>query len=99
MNARPISQHQSERGSHMLDRTKTEAVINRVAVAAFTYYPTKQVDEPGYVIDEDLDWCVAPLWALPGAERDAIREEVRKLIEDPTRDRQAFIRDLTARAE
>lgn len=78
----------------MLDRSQVDAVIYRVAVASFTYYPTKPVTEPGYTVEEDLDWCMRPLRHLPPEEHAELRHRVLELITDPGADRQAFIRHL-----
>ena len=82
----------------MLDRADAEATISRVAFAAFTYYPEKPIEEPGYTIDEDLDWCLEPLRSLPSDEVAVLRERIRDLITGAADDRQAFIRDLLSRA-
>ena len=79
-----------------IDRADAEAARVRVAVCAFEYYPTKPLDEPGYTIDEDLTWCLAPLATLPAAELERIRATIHTLITDPAADRQAFIRHLAA---
>ncbi|WP_374976627.1 hypothetical protein ACEYYH_02015 [Microbacterium trichothecenolyticum] len=78
----------------MLDRSAAEATRWRTAVSAFEYYPNKHLDEPGYTIDEDVTWCIAPLAGLPDTELDQLRATVRTLITTPTADRQAFIRHL-----
>lgn len=78
----------------MLDRSQIDATIFRVAVAAFTYYPDKPAREPGYSLDEDLDWCMRPLRHLPDAHHRELREQISALVEDPAADRQAFIRRL-----
>jgi hypothetical protein len=78
----------------MLDRSQTDAVTFRVAVAAFTYYPDKVTREPGYTLEEDLDWCMRPLRHLPEPDRAQLRAEISTLITEPAGDRQAFIRRL-----
>lgn len=78
----------------MLDRSQIDAAIFRVAVAAFTYYADKPNREPGYTLDEDLDWCMRPLRHLPEAPRRELREQIASLVTDPSADRQAFIRRL-----
>ncbi|GAA1468866.1 hypothetical protein [Microbacterium thalassium] len=75
----------------MIDRSTAEAVTYRTAVTAFTYYPTKLLDEPGYNVDEDIDWCLEPLDA---DLRPAFRTIARDVITDPNADRQAYIRHL-----
>tara|TARA_R110002020_G_scaffold286153_5_gene501723 strand:- start:4403 stop:4666 length:264 start_codon:yes stop_codon:yes gene_type:complete len=80
----------------MIDRAQVEAVITRVAVAAFTYYPERPTAEPGYTLGEDVAWCIRPLISLEGPQREAWRLRIADLIANPTADRQAFIRDLAA---
>lgn len=83
----------------MIDRADTEATLYRVAIAAFTYHPGKEHDEPGYTVNEDIAWCLQPLTALPAETLHELRETVRTLITTPAADRQAFIRYLAALAE
>lgn len=78
----------------MIDRSDAESAIYRTAVAAFSYYADKHLDEPGYTIDEDLEWCTQPLAGLPDDVRRRLRHEIRALITDPTRDRQPFIQEV-----
>jgi hypothetical protein len=87
-------QQQHEGTTTMLDKSQAEAVIYRVAVTAFTYYPDKHVAEPGYTIDEDLDWCMRPLRHLPQDDLAELRRRILELVTDPSADRQAFIRQV-----
>ena len=82
----------------MLDRSQVDATIYRVAIASFTHYPDKHIREPGYTIDEDLNWCMRPLRHLPQEERDELRAKILELITDPSADRQAFIEHLKSLA-
>ncbi|WP_396655637.1 hypothetical protein [Microbacterium sp.] len=77
----------------MIDRADTETVLYRVAISAFTYYPGKEAEEPGYTVEEDLAWCLAPLAAHP-AIVDELRTRIRLLITDPTADRRGFLATL-----
>lgn len=79
----------------MIDRSEAEATLYRVAICAFTFYPGKAAEEPGYRVDEDVDWCAAPLAGLPAALFAEMRATIAKIIVTPTADRQAFIRRLT----
>ena len=81
-----------------IDRAEAEATLYRVAICAFTYYPDKPLDEPGYDVAEDIAWCLAPLAGLSTTRLEALRDTVRVLITTPTADRQGFIRDLAALA-
>lgn len=87
------------KGTTVLDRSEVETAFARVAVAAFTYYPEKSVDEPGYVIEEDVDWAMEPLRSMDADERAHWRERVSAVISDVASDRQAFIADFMALAE
>ena len=78
-----------------IDERQTDEVIYRVALAAFTYYPDKQAVEPGYTVEEDIEWAIEPLRILPGRELDALRARVRLPIVDPSIDRQEFIRRVS----
>lgn len=78
----------------MIDRDSAEVVLERVAICAFTYYPGKPTEEPGYTVDEDVAWCTAPLRALPAPQLAELRDTVRTLITDPTADRRRFITTL-----
>ena len=82
-----------------VDRADAEAVLFRTAFAAFSYYPDRPIQEPGYTMQEDLDWCMEPLAALSGSDREAIRERIREMITDPSADRQSFILDIEALAD
>jgi len=81
-----------------IDRAITEAVLFRVAVSAFTYYPDKHTEQPGYTVDEDVAWCLEPLAGLDARRFERLREQLREVIVDTTADRQAFIAQLAALA-
>lgn len=78
----------------MLVRTQVDATIYRVAIASFNHYPDKHIKEPGYTLNEDLDWCMRPLRHLPQEERDQLRAQIVELITEQTADRQALIKHL-----
>lgn len=76
----------------MLDRAQAEAVIYRVAFASFNFYPEKLIDEPGYTLDEDVDWCLEPLGSAELTAQPDLRRALAEVITDATADRQGFIR-------
>ena len=78
-------------GLAMLDRTEAEALVYKIAVAALSYYPGKTEEEPGYTIDEDIDWC---LGGFHGPSGEGMRDRIRELIIDPTSHRSDFVRDV-----
>lgn len=80
----------------MIDRSHTEKVLYRVAICAFTYYPEKPEQEPGYDVEEDVAWCALPLEKrLPRPELEMLRNVIRTLITVPTADRRPFILKLS----
>ena len=83
----------------MLDKSDAEAAIYRTAYATFTHHPEKHLDEPGYTVIEDLDWCLEPLAALPDAEREPLRGWMQEVITNPDADRQGLIRAIRALAD
>ena len=80
----------------VIDREAAEVTLERVAICAFTYYPDKPADEPGYTVDEDVTWCTATLRALPADQLAELRDTVRTLITDPSAERRTFIATLAA---
>lgn len=87
------------KGAAVLDRSDVEAALARVAVAAFTYYPEKGIEEPGYVVDEDVEWAMEPLRLLDAQGREEWWRRFTAAIADPSTDRRAFIADLMALAD
>lgn len=86
----------SETRSPLIDRSQTEAVLYRVAICALTWHPGKPDADPGYRIEDDQRWCLAPLeGAEPGLP---IRVLVVATIHDPSRYRAALVRALAALA-
>lgn len=81
----------------MIDRSHTEKVLYRAAICAFTYYPEKPEQEPGYDLEEDVAWCAAPFEKrLPQPDLEVFRDVIRMLITVPTADRRPFIQKLAA---
>lgn len=71
----------------MIDRSHAEAVTYRIAFAALTFHVSKPEEEPGYSIDEDLDWSLEPVSELPPAEFGLLRDVAQATITDPTEHR------------
>jgi hypothetical protein len=82
-----------------IDRADAEATLYRVAICAFTYHPGKQAQDPGYTIDDDVNWCLAPIAGLPAARLVALSETIRIMITEPTANRREFIAMLAALAD
>lgn len=83
----------------MLDRSHAEAILARVAVAAFTHYPDKAAQEVGYTVDEDVDWVMQKARAMDPSIVAEWRTRIAEVILNPDADRRTFIADLMALAE
>jgi len=81
----------TRQGLTALDRTYREEALYRVAISAFTYYPEKEADDADYSVEEDVDWCVAPIAAHSVDAAARIRPRIREVITNPDADRQAFL--------
>jgi hypothetical protein len=70
----------------------SDEIIFRVAIAAFTYYDTKEADDPTYLVDDDVEWCIEPLRDEGyETEADMLASEIRELIVNVHADRRGFI--------
>lgn len=83
----------------MIDRAHTETTLWRTAVTAFSYYPTKHIDEPGYTIDEDITWCLETLSEVDPTALARLSDLVATAIVDPTANRTALIKELERLAD
>lgn len=87
-----LTPHMNE--TTLVDQRDTDVTLFRVAICAFLYYPGKLSDEPGYTIDEDLAWCMAPLRSLPARQLVHTTDRTRALIMDSSADPREFIATL-----
>lgn len=78
----------------MIDRAHTETTLWRTAVSAFSYYPTRHVDEPGYAVGEDITWCLEPLSEVAPTALARLSDLVATAIVDPTSNRTALTKEL-----
>ncbi|WP_127817856.1 hypothetical protein [Microbacterium sp. CPCC 204701] len=87
----------SETSTPLIDRSQTEAVLYRVAICALTWHPGKTDADPGYRVEDDHRWCLAPLDGVdPGLP---VRVLVAATILDPSRHRAELVRSLSALAD
>lgn len=68
----------------MITRDSVDEALQRVALAAFIYYPHVRLDEPSYDIGRDVAWCIQPLADLPLDQRERIGDLIGRAIVDPT---------------
>lgn len=78
----------------MPSREAIDDVLQRVGLVSISYYPEIHVDEPGYTVDVDVDWCVEPLTDLSVEQLRVVREAVGRTIIDPTAHRTALVQAL-----
>ncbi|MFE7845884.1 hypothetical protein ACFUTX_11920 [Microbacterium sp. NPDC057407] len=83
----------------MIDRAHTEGTLWRTAVSAFSYYPTKHIDEPGYTVGEDITWCLEPLSGMDHTVLARLSDLVAAAIVDPTVNRAALTKELERLAD
>ncbi|MGN8552094.1 UNVERIFIED_CONTAM: hypothetical protein OHV15_05880 [Microbacterium sp. SLM126] len=83
----------------MIDRAHTESTLWRTAVSAFSYYPTRHIDEPGYTIGEDITWCLEPLSGVDQTVLERLSRLVEAAIVDPTAHRAALTKELERLAD
>jgi hypothetical protein len=82
------------RGGAMPSREEVDDVLQRVGLAAISYYPEIHVDEPDYTVDGDVDWCLEPVTDLTAEQRTSLREAVGLAITNPTAHRYALFQSL-----
>ena len=81
---------QNQERTIMSTRDSVDDTLQRVAMAALAYYPEVQLDEPGYQLAEDVDWCLEPLTALGKEDMARLRDLVGRTITNPSEYRQTL---------
>jgi hypothetical protein len=79
----------------MVDRDNVDAVLQRVALLSFLYYPEIQVDEPDYELASDIGFCMEPLADLDEPIRDQLRNLIGRAIIDPSEYREQIFAVLS----
>ena len=59
-------------------------LLNRTALAALFYYPEIAVDDESYRIQDDVDYCMEPIFGLAEEIDARLRLAVGRTISDPT---------------
>ena len=59
-------------------------LLNRTALAALFYYPEIAVDDVSYRIQDDVDYCMEPIFGLAEEIDAKLRVAVGRTIADPT---------------
>jgi hypothetical protein len=75
-------------GGNMPNREALDDALQRVGLACLMWHPAITVDEPGYELATDVDWCLEPVRDLTKAEQSSLGEAIGRAITDPTGSRQ-----------
>ncbi|WP_346231568.1 hypothetical protein [Parafrigoribacterium mesophilum] len=75
-------------GGIMPNREALDDALQRVGLACLMWHPATGVDEPGYELVTDVDWCLEPVRDLTKEERSSLRVAIGRAITDPTGYRQ-----------
>ena len=74
-----------------IQQEQFDDLLSRTALAALFYYPEIAVDDEDYRIQNDVDYCMEPIFGLD-LEADALlRLTVGRTIADPTAHRAELI--------
>ena len=68
-----------------------DELLSRTALAALFYYPEVAVDVAGYTIQNDVEYCMEPIFGLPREADERLRLAVGRAIADPTAHRAELI--------
>lgn len=79
----------------MIEQDKVDDALQRVALAAFIYYPEVHLENPDYRVDHDVDWCMRPLTELSTDARARLSALIGRAIVDPSAHRQEAFTALT----
>ncbi|WP_411700472.1 hypothetical protein [Conyzicola sp.] len=66
-------------------------LLSRTALAAMFYYPEIAVDDEDYRIQNDVDYCMEPIFGLAEEVDEQLRLAVGRTIADPTAHRAGLI--------
>ncbi len=80
----------------MIEQDKVDEAVQRVALAAFIYYPDLHREEPDYHVEHDVEWCLQHLGETAPDARRSLRELIGRAIVDPSAHRQEAFTALTA---
>jgi hypothetical protein len=79
----------------MITRENKDTVMQRVALLAFLYYPQVHVNEVGYSLSDDIEFCLEPLTEIDAGKRDELRHLLGQAIIDPSEYREEVFAALT----
>jgi hypothetical protein len=74
-----------------ISQEQFDDLLSRAALAALFYYPEIVVDDDDYRIQNDVDYCMEPIFGLAPEDDGQLRLAVSRTIADPTAHRAELI--------
>jgi len=74
-----------------ISQEQFDDLLSRAALAALFYYPEIAVDDEDYRIQNDVDYCMEPIFGLAREADARLRLTVGRTIADPTANRAELI--------
>ncbi|WP_243073680.1 hypothetical protein [Microbacterium sp. SS28] len=74
-----------------LPQEQFDELLQRTALAALFYYPEIAVDDGDYNLQNDIEYCLAPVTALHSEDLDELRAAVGRVITNPSAHRAELI--------
>lgn len=68
----------------IIKRADADAVLQRVALLSFLYYPEVQLHEPDYSLSDDIEFCLEPVGKLDEAQREELHQLFGQAIINPS---------------
>lgn len=78
----------------MPNEEEVREVMQRLATAAFFYYPEIHADDAEYSLSRDLDWIFGDDFDVPDDIREALRDLASRTIIDPSQYRREMFDGL-----
>lgn len=72
----------------MPNREALDDTLQRVGLACLMWHPAVVLDEPGYELVTDVEWCLEPVRDLTQEQRNRLGGAIGRAITDPTGSRQ-----------
>jgi hypothetical protein len=66
-------------------------LLSRAAIAALFYYPEIVVDDDDYRIQNDIAYCMEPVYGIADDEAERLRAAIGRVIANPTAHRSELV--------
>ncbi|WP_157009129.1 hypothetical protein [Agromyces laixinhei] len=74
-----------------ISQEQFDDLLGRTALAALFYFPEVTVENGEYRIQDDVEYCLQPVVALPEADVERLGQAVARAIADPTAHRSELL--------